>query len=123
MDGRVLIVEDDYLIAERISGLLRDGGYEVAGVATRTASAEEVMNGGGADLAIVSVMLEEDVDGIRTATKLHKDHGVKILITTGFPDAFVRRHLNQTLTCAILKKPFSDQELLTAVSASLAESG
>lgn len=119
--GRVLVVEEDFLIAEQIRGVLSDAGYEVVGVTRRTAGAREAAGSGRVELAIVSMMLEVDVDGIRTATALHRTYGVKVLITTGFPDQFVRQHMNSNLPCGILKKPFSDGELLTAVAACFVE--
>jgi DNA-binding response OmpR family regulator len=57
--GRILIIEDDFLIAEQIRQILVQGGYDVVGMAGRTKRAEEH----GADLAIVNLKLEVDVDG------------------------------------------------------------
>jgi AmiR/NasT family two-component response regulator len=61
--GRILIIEDDFLIAERIRQILVQGGYDVVGMAGRTKRAEELAGEHGADLAIVNLKLEVDVDG------------------------------------------------------------
>jgi DNA-binding response OmpR family regulator len=121
--GRILIVEDDFLIAERIRQILVQGGYDVVGMAGRTKHAEELAEEQGADLAIVNLKLEADVDGVRTATHLQRKHGMKILITTGFCDSSVHNWLGNPMTWPCLHKPFSEGELLTAVSACLAEAG
>ena len=118
--GRILIVEDDFLIAERISQILVQRGYDVVGMAGRTKRAEELAGEHGADLAIVNLKLEVDVDGVRTATHLHRKHGMKILITTGFCDSSVHNWLGNPMAWPCLRKPFSESELLTAVSACLA---
>lgn len=118
--GRILIVEDDFLIAERIRQIFVQGGYDVVGMAGRTQDAEELAAGHGADLAIVNLKLEADVDGVRTATELQRKHGLKILITTGFSDTSVLNWLGNSMTWPYLRKPFSENELLTAVSACLA---
>lgn len=118
--GRILIVEDDFLIAERIRQILVQRGYDVVGMAGRTQRAEELAGEHGADLAIINLKLEADVDGVRTATYLQRKHGLKILITTGFSDSSVLNWLGNPMTWPYLRKPFSEGELLTAVSACLA---
>jgi DNA-binding response OmpR family regulator len=116
----ILIVQDDFLSAERLRVLLTDAGYLVAGVAGRTAGASTLAEQHHPDLAIVDMMLELDVDGIHTATALAQAYGMKILITTGFPDSIVQAEGVPDLACAILKKPYSDDEVLAAVAQCLA---
>lgn len=120
--GKILIVEDDFFIAEGIRKTLTDAGYHVIGMAGHTESADELATRHGADLAIVSLKLEADVDGVRTATCLQTKHGMKVLITTGFNDCVVHQWVGNPTTWPFLRKPFSDTELLTAVSACLVQS-
>jgi two-component system, response regulator PdtaR len=120
---RILIVEDDFLIAEGIRRILVDAGYEVVGMAAHTRTAEELAKEHPANLAIVSLKLEVDVDGVRTATYLQKRHDMKVLITTGFNNNVVQRSVGNPAPWPLLRKPFSETELLTAVSACLAEEG
>jgi DNA-binding response OmpR family regulator len=118
---RILIVEDDFLIAEQIRHVLSEAGYNVVGMAGRTQKAEEIAREYHAELAIVSLMMEADVDGVRTATYLQCKHRMKILITTGFHDALVHHWVGSAKKWPLLRKPFSENELLTAVGACLAE--
>jgi two-component system, NtrC family, response regulator HydG len=114
--GTILIVQHDFLAAERLRLLLEQAGYVVVGVASRTDRANELAEQHHPDLAIVDMMLEIDVDGIHTATALAQAHKVKILITTGFPDSVIQAEGAPDLACAIVKKPYSDEELLAAVA-------
>jgi DNA-binding response OmpR family regulator len=116
----ILIVQDDFLSAERLRLLLEEAGYIVAGIASRTAGASALAEQHHPDVAIVDMMLELDVDGIRTATVLEREHGMKILMTTGFPDSVIQAEGVQALACAILKKPYSDDDVLAAVARCLA---
>jgi DNA-binding response OmpR family regulator len=102
--ARILIVQDEFLAAERLRLLLEKAGYVVVGIASRT------------DLAIVDMMLESDRDGIHTATALAQAYKVGILITTGFPDSVIQAEGVPDLACAIVKKPYSDEDLLEAVA-------
>lgn len=114
--GKILIVQDDFLAAERLRILLEQAGYLVVGVASRTVGADELAERHRPDLAIVDMMLEVDVDGVHTATALAQRHHVKILITTGFPDSTIEAAGVPQIACAILKKPYSDQDVLDAVA-------
>jgi hypothetical protein len=62
------------------------------------------------------MMLELDVDGIQTATGLARRHALKILITSGFPDFVTQAAGVADLACAIVKKPYTDDQLLVAVA-------
>ena len=53
-------------------------------------------------------------------TALAQAHNLKILITTGFPDSIIESEGVPDLACAILKKPYSDEEVLDAVARCLA---
>ena len=114
-DG-ILIVQDDFIEAERLRLMLGHAGYTVVGVAGRTAGAMQLAAQHRPALAIVDMMLEVDVDGIHTATALAQRHRLKILITTGFPDAIVQAEGVPELACAIVKKPYTDQDILAAVT-------
>jgi CheY-like chemotaxis protein len=118
--ARILIVQDDFLAAERLRLLLEKAGYVVAGVASRTAGADRLAEQHHPDLAIVDMMLEVDIDGVATATALVQAHGMKILITTGFPDSVIQAERVPEIACAIVKKPYSDEEVLDAVARCLA---
>jgi CheY-like chemotaxis protein len=118
--AKILIVQDDFLAAERLRLLLESSGHVVAGVASRTDGANALAAQHRPDLAIVDMMLEVDVDGIHTATALAQAHKMKILITTGFPDSVIQAEGVPDLACAILKKPYSDEDVLAAVARCLA---
>jgi DNA-binding response OmpR family regulator len=116
----ILIVQDDFFAAERLRLLLQKAGHVVAGVASRTVAASELAARHRPDLAIVYMLLDVDVDGIHSATVLARAHDLKILITTGFPDSVIQAEGVPDLACAIVKKPYSDEDVLAAVTRCLA---
>jgi adenylate kinase family enzyme len=111
----ILIVQDDFLLAEGLRIVVEDAGYHVVGVARDTASADRLALKHRPALAIVDMMLEVDVDGVATATALKGTHGLKILITTGFPDTVSERVGVDELACAVVRKPYTDEDILQAV--------
>jgi DNA-binding response OmpR family regulator len=116
----ILLVQANFLSAERLRLLLDQAGYHVVGVAGRTDDAIQLVERHRPGLAIVDMMLELDVDGIHTATELARQYALKILITTGFPDFVTKAEGVEAFACAIVKKPYADDELLTAVARCLA---
>jgi CheY-like chemotaxis protein len=115
-----LIVQDDFFAAERLRLLLDNAGYAVVGVASRTDGADALAKQHHPDLAIVDMMLEVDIDGIATATALRRAHNMKILITTGFPDSIVQSEKVPDIACAIVRKPYTDEDVLEAVARCMA---
>jgi DNA-binding NarL/FixJ family response regulator len=117
----ILIVQDDFLAAERLRLLLVQAGHDVVGLAGRTHGAADLAKRHRPDLAIVDMMLEVDVDGIQTGTELARRYATKILITTGFPDSVIQAEGVPDLACAIVRKPYTDDEMLAAVNRCLAQ--
>jgi DNA-binding response OmpR family regulator len=115
-DGRVLIVQDDFLATERLRVVLEQAGYTVVGLTGRTPEALDLAGRHQPQIAIVDMMLEVDVDGFATAQELVKLHGLKILITTGFPDSVVHDEGADRIACAVVRKPYADEEILNAVA-------
>jgi two-component system, response regulator PdtaR len=120
---KILIVQDDSLLAQGLRIVVEGAGYHVVGVARDTAGADQLAMQDRPALAIVDMMLEVDVDGIATATYLKQKHGLEIIITTGFPDSVVQREGVLDLACAIVRKPYSDEEILQAVKRCLNDGG
>ena len=112
---KILIVQDDSLLAQGLRTVVEGAGYQVVGVARDTAGADQLAVQDRPVLAIVDMMLEIDVDGIATATVLKQKHGLEIMITTGFPDSFMERQNIDQLACAIVRKPYTNDEILQAV--------
>jgi len=79
---RVLIVEDEPLIATSILWELVDAGHEVVGPAATLAEAEFLASEGLPDLALVDINLSERGDGVLLARRL-KAAGVPSIFVTG----------------------------------------
>jgi len=110
---RLLIVEDEELIAQNMKELLEEEGYCVVGIAKTAEDALALSEAHVPTAALVDVRLAEAIDGITLAQELTRLYGVRIVFVTGNPLAVWRR--TEGTAQAILSKPYSDQELLSAV--------
>lgn len=114
MTGRVLIVEDEALVALTIEDILVEAGFEVCGIADRPQQALEMARTTPIDIAVVDVRLADGGDGIGLASALHEIGSMLILFATGNPDE-VRERARVGHGC--LTKPFEAEWLLTAIAA------
>src|SRR5437763_213565 len=87
---RVLIVEDEAMIALDLSDLLKSWGHEVAGVVCTMGDALEVAHGNSPDIAIVDVALGIGEDGVRVAAELKRRFDCDIVFVTAWSDAGTR---------------------------------
>jgi hypothetical protein len=51
---------------------------------------------------------------------LARQHGLKFVITTGFPDAVIEAEKVARIACAIVRKPYTSEDILAAVARCLA---
>lgn len=113
--ARIMIVEDDYLIAAEIEGALVEAGYEVAGVA---ASAEEALELAAARhpvLAVMDIRLVGPRDGIDVALELFGTHGIRCIFATAHHTAEARERARAADPLAWIPKPYTMAALIEAI--------
>ena len=114
MSGRVLIVEDEALVALTLEDALVDAGFTVCGIADRPADALALARTTTIDIAVVDVRLAEGGDGIAQASARQEIGSMLILFATGNPQEVRNR---ATVGHGCLTKPFEAEWLLAAIAA------
>jgi CheY-like chemotaxis protein len=84
---KILIVEDDALIAADLQDIVASSGYEVVGIADRFASAQRLAP--FATIALVDVNLRDEATGPRIAQYLANDFGVAVVMVTANSEMIV----------------------------------
>lgn len=120
--SKLLIVEDEILVACYMQGLLEDDGHAVVGIAPDLKSVEQHL-GRKIDLALVDLNLRDGLTGPDIGMKLHAI-GVPVLFVTANP-TMVADRLAGNLECCIgiVPKPTDETVLRDAVSFALRRSG
>ncbi|UYZ63731.1 LytR/AlgR family response regulator transcription factor [Hymenobacter weizhouensis] len=108
---RILIVEDEVIIAQHLRSLLQRLGYEVVAHATRASQALELLRQHQPDLLLIDVMLRGELDGIDLAGRLRAEHAVPFVFVTSLADAATVARAKQTRPYGYLIKPFNEQEV------------
>lgn len=117
--ARILIVEDEFLVAMTMEETLLEAGHEVVGL---VATGEEAVQAGVSlrpDLVLMDIRLAGPMTGIEAAVTLSAK-GIPSLFATSHSDQGTRASGEQANPAGWLAKPFSDSEVLAAVENALA---
>jgi DNA-binding response OmpR family regulator len=108
---RILVVEDEPLVAFDNEHLLREAGYQVVATVDNLADAAKVIAGEELDLVMTDIALSGDGDGIDVA-RAATAQGVPVLFVSGNCPVEAR-----SLAAGCLAKPYSEKVLKAALAA------
>jgi CheY-like chemotaxis protein len=117
---RILVVEDEALVAMATSQLLEDAGYEVVGMAADSAQAVRLAEQEQPDLVLMDIRLRGGDDGVETAAQLRQRFGLRILYVSAHGDSATLARAARTDPVGFIGKPHTTHELLSAVGRALA---
>ena len=83
---KILIVDDEVVVAEDIRRLLRSLGYTVVGVVSSGSDAVHQAGAHRPDLILMDVKLKGPIDGIDAARTIHAQYGIPVIYLTAFSD-------------------------------------
>src|SRR4051812_17247069 len=84
--GRILIVEDESIVARELAEQLTGLGHAVIGIADHAEAALDIAARHAPDLALMDIRLRGELDGARTAAVLRRRFGVPSIFLSGFAD-------------------------------------
>ena len=116
MTARILIIEDEALVAMELRFVLEDLGHEVLCVAATAQAARDLVRENDVDLALVDIHLSDGPTGINLGRELGQDMGVSVLFMTANP-GMVRDGVAGTI--GVLSNPTDEHAVQTAVDYAL----
>lgn len=116
MSSRILIIEDEALVAMELRFVLEDLGHEVVGTASDAASARNLVRETEVDLALVDIHLSDGPTGVSLGRELGEEMGVTVLFMTANP-GMVRQGVAGTI--GVLSKPTDERAVQSAVDYAL----
>lgn len=116
---RIMIVEDEMLLALDLEDMLHNAGYTVVGQASDMAQALALAESidGAFDLAIMDVNLARGTSGVETAAALRQRWNVPCLFVSGNLDERTRERAMDWQPVGFVGKPFSEREVLSTLAA------
>ena len=120
--ARILVVEDEWLVAQGIKENLGDLGYEVVGLAASGEEALQLALAHRPDLVLMDILLKGGTDGIEVAEQLRHRFEVPVVFLTAYADAQTLERAKVTEPLGYVLKPFEVRELHSAIEIALYKS-
>jgi CheY-like chemotaxis protein len=113
---RLLIVEDELLVAMHLEEIAEELGCEIAAIAPTGKAAVRLESELQPDVVLMDINLGSGIDGIETAEILRERCPVAIIFVTAYRDPSTLGRIREHLPSAtILNKPVSSKELKSAL--------
>ncbi len=112
---RILVVEDEILVAQDLQATLTQLGFEVCSLARTGAEALTAVRLLRPDVILMDIQLEHGMDGIETATLLQAEHRAPIIFLTAYADEPTLARARAAQPYGYLLKPFHQSELRSVV--------
>ena len=119
MNGKILIVEDEALVALDLRQALEEFGLEVVGMAASADEALAVVENTQPDLALMDINIRGTINGIQTARILHDPFGVPAVFLTSYGDDATMEKATRESPYGYLLKPFNPRELKATLKIAL----
>ena len=117
--GRVLIVEDDWIVSQEFSRILERGGFEVVHIAANAEDALRLFDEARPDVVVLDVDLGGAVDGIELASAIGIIAPAALVFVTGLTDDRTMDRVKAVGSLGYVVKPVSDLQLRSAVELAL----
>ncbi|MGD2072953.1 MAG: PAS domain S-box protein, partial [Candidatus Thorarchaeota archaeon] len=111
MIRRILIVEDETIVAQDIRDHLENIGYEVCGIVSSGNQAIKKTKKLRPDLVLMDIVLKGDMDGIEAAEHIRSTYDIPIVYLTAYSDDETLQRAITTYPYGYLLKPFEEKEL------------
>ncbi len=112
---RLLIVEDESLVARDIENMAANQGYDVCGIATSAEEALALAAETRPDIILMDVIIRGSLDGITVAEKIWESYHIPIIYVTAYVDDQTLKRVKITEPFGYILKPFDERELKIAI--------
>ncbi len=115
----IVIVEDEFIIADDLSATMQECGYTIAGIAENVDEFLELMEKHTVDLVLLDINLNQPVDGVQIAHIINSDFKLPFVFVTAFTDPPTIDRVKHTNPYGYITKPYNDIDLMITVELSL----
>ena len=113
---RALVVEDDFLVAAMVQGMLRQIGCEVVGWATGGEEAVSLALAHMPDVVVMDIQLNDEVSGIEAARRISERWPMPVVILSAYESPELLQEATRAGVGAYLLKPPDERDLERAIT-------
>ncbi len=117
---KVLIVEDEIILASDIAHRLEESNYEVVGIASTADDALKLMKENSSpDIILIDIILKGSLDGIELARIVNEQFNIPFIFLTAHADSYFVERAKSVRPYAYMLKPFNDRQISVAIELAL----
>ncbi|MCF7929547.1 MAG: response regulator [Spirochaetales bacterium] len=116
---RILIVEDEHIVALDIQHHLERSGFEVTGLSASGEKAIESVAQDTPDLVLMDIRLQGEMDGIEAADTIRQEYNIPVIMLTAYTDEETIERAKNIHPFGYLIKPFEERELKITIEMAL----
>ncbi|MEQ8907786.1 MAG: response regulator [Vicingaceae bacterium] len=118
---KILIVEDEAIVAKDISVCLKKIGYEVLDTFSRGEKALDYLENNKPDLILMDIMLAGSISGIEASAKVKEKYDIPVVFLTAYADEKTISKAKVTEPYGYVIKPFKEIDLRTSIEMALSK--
>lgn len=113
--GKVMVIEDETIIAMDLRGIVQDMGHSVTGIARTHADAVELAHSMRPDLILADIQLADGSSGIDAVNELMETmEEIPVIFITAFPERLLTG--DRPEPAFLISKPYSEEQVRSAIS-------
>jgi diguanylate cyclase (GGDEF)-like protein len=118
-EQKILIVEDELLIARDLSQKLKEIGYQIVAIVSSGQAALNVIDKNPPDLVLMDIVIKGDRDGIDTTQVINEKFGIPVIYITAYADEDTLDRAEKSGAYGYILKPFNYRELHASIKLAL----
>ena len=116
---KIMVVEDEWVVADQLCKDLKDLGYTVCSTASTGDEAIKKVEVDRPDLILMDIVLKGKIDGIEAADRVNSQFNIPILYLTAYTNQEYIERAKQTNPFGYLLKPYNQNELYANIEMAL----
>ncbi|HDZ11506.1 MAG TPA: response regulator, partial [Bacteroidetes bacterium] len=115
MKPKILIVEDERIVAEDIRQTILNIGHDVSAIVSSGEDAVAAVEKMAPDLVLMDIVLKGKMDGIEAAKYIRKSFEIPVVYLTAYSDEKTLKRAKKTEPFGYIMKPYHEQDLKTTI--------
>ncbi|MFO7980002.1 MAG: response regulator, partial [Candidatus Aminicenantes bacterium] len=116
---KVLVVEDEVIVARDVLNMLQSLGYESISVTSTSEDAIKTAKKESPHIVLMDIMLEGKMNGVEAADYIYTNLNIPIVYLTSYAEKNIIQKAKKTGPFGYLLKPFEERDLLTTIEIAL----
>ncbi|MDF1695654.1 MAG: response regulator transcription factor [Saprospiraceae bacterium] len=119
MSKKILIVEDEPIIAEDLSIIVQKEGYQVIGIANDGSTAMDMLYSQQPDIVLLDIALSTAISGFDVAEVINTKYQIPFIFITSFSDKHTLEKAKDVYPHGYIVKPFKKRDILANIEIAL----